>query len=153
MRVMAIDPGEKRWGLAVSDEDGELAHSRPALLPASEKEGLEGVRAFVREEDVAMIVLGLPLELSGREGPAARKARSLAERLAAATGRDVALWDERLSSVAASRALRARGLSSKQQRGKVDSVAAALLLSSFLEASAEVRARAVAFRGAKGGAA
>jgi len=153
MRVMAIDPGERRWGLAVSDEDGELAHSRPALLPASEKEGLEGVRVFVTQEGVGVIVLGLPLELSGREGPAARKARGLAEWLAAATGRDVALWDERLSSVAASRALRARGLSAKQQRGKVDSVAAALLLTSFLDASAAVRARAVAFRGSAGGGA
>lgn len=142
---MAIDPGDKRWGVALSDEDGELAHPRPALLPRAVDEGIAAVAALARDEGVRAIVLGLPLELTGREGTAARKARALAARLAEATGREVALWDERLSSVAASRSLRAQGLSEKKQRGKVDGVAAALLLQSYLDASPAVRARAVAF--------
>jgi putative Holliday junction resolvase len=142
---MAIDPGEKRWGLALSDEDGELGHPRPALLPRAVEEGVAAVAALAREEGVRAIVLGLPLELTGREGTAARKARALAARLAEATGVAIALWDERLSSVAASRSLRAQGLSEKKQRGKVDSVAAALLLQSYLDAAPAVRARAVAF--------
>lgn len=144
-RSMAIDPGERRWGIAISDEDGELAHARPVLSPRDEAEAIEAVRAIVRDEDVALVVLGLPLEMSGREGPAARKARALGARLASALGRPVAMWDERLSSVAASRALSAQGLSQKKQRGKLDSVAAALLLGAFLEAREDVRTRAIAY--------
>jgi putative Holliday junction resolvase len=155
MRAMAVDPGDKRWGLAVSDEDGELAHPRPALVlrgsggagggaagGGAAGEALVALAAVARDEAVEVIVVGLPLELTGREGTAARKARALATEIARVTGRAVALWDERLSSVAASRSLRAQGLSAKQQRGKVDSVAAALLLQSYLDAAPEVRARA-----------
>ncbi len=141
---MAIDPGEKRWGIAVSDEDGELAHVRPALLPRSQDEGLRAVAALAVSEGTEVIVMGLPLELSGREGTSAKKARALAARVAQTTRKSVALWDERLSSVAASRALRSQGLNEKQQRGKVDSVAAALLLQAFLDAAPAVRARAIA---------
>ncbi|MBN8612210.1 MAG: Holliday junction resolvase RuvX [Deltaproteobacteria bacterium] len=145
-RSMAIDPGERRWGVAVSDEDDEMALPRPVLTPASEAEGLATIASIVREESVAVIVLGLPLELSGREGPAAKKARALGARMASVLGRPVAMWDERLTSVAASRAMSAGGLSQKKQRGKVDSIAAAILLGAYLEASAAVRERAIAYR-------
>ncbi|GAB4216395.1 MAG: Holliday junction resolvase RuvX [Sandaracinaceae bacterium] len=149
MRAMAIDPGDKRWGLAVSDEDGELAHPRPAIVlreraaATAVAEALTALATVADEEAVAVIVVGLPLELSGREGPAAKKARALAAEIARRSRRSVALWDERLSSVAASRSLRAQGLSAKQQRGKVDSVAAMLLLQSFLDAAPAVRARSI----------
>ncbi len=146
LRCMAIDPGEKRWGVAISDEDNELAHPRPVLTPSSEAEGLTKIAALLREENVGVIVLGLPLELSGREGIAAKKARALGGRIADALGLPVALWDERMTSVAASRALSSQGLSQKKQRGKVDSIAAALLLGAYLEARADVRDRAIAFR-------
>lgn len=145
-RSMAIDPGERRWGIALSDEDDEMAHPRPVLTPASEAEGLASVRALVRDEGVTVIVLGLPLELSGREGPAAKKARALGERMAHALGVPIAMWDERLTSVAASRAMSAGGLSQKKQRGKVDSVAAAILLGAYLEARKDVRDRAIVYR-------
>lgn len=145
-RCMAIDPGERRWGIAVSDEDGEMALARPVLSPASEVEGVAKLVSLVRDEGIALVVLGLPLELSGREGPQAKKARTFAARLCKALGVPVALWDERLTSVAASRALSAQGLSQKKQRGKVDSVAATLLLGAYLDARDDVRARAVAFR-------
>ncbi|MBX7191368.1 MAG: Holliday junction resolvase RuvX [Sandaracinaceae bacterium] len=148
-RCMAIDPGERRWGIAVSDEDGELAHPRPVLTPKDEASAIEAVRVIANDEGVRVLVLGLPLELSGREGPMAKKARALGARLAEALGLDVAMWDERLSSVAASRALSSQGLSQKKQRGKLDSVAAAMLLGSFLEARDEVRARAITFRAGK----
>jgi putative Holliday junction resolvase len=146
LRMLAIDPGERRWGLAISDEDNELAHPRPVMTPVTEEAAIEAVAKLAREESAGVVVLGLPLELSGREGPAAKKARALGARLCARAGLPVALWDERLSSVAASRALSSQGLSHKKQRGKIDSVAATLLLSSFLEAREEVRARAIAFR-------
>jgi putative Holliday junction resolvase len=146
LRFMAIDPGERRWGLAISDEDNELAHPRPVMTPATEEAAFEVVAKLAKDESVGVVVLGLPLELSGREGPAAKKARALGARLSSRLRLPVALWDERLSSVAASRALSSQGLSQKKQRGKVDSVAAALLLSSFLDAREDVRARAIAFR-------
>jgi putative Holliday junction resolvase len=152
MRAMAVDPGDKRWGVAVSDEDGEMAHPRPAIVlraaPGAVPEALASLAKVARDEGVAVIVVGLPLELTGREGIAARKARSLAAEIARATARPVALWDERLSSVAASRSLRTQGLSAKKQRGKVDSVAAALLLQAYLDADPAVRARAIAGEGA-----
>lgn len=144
-RCVAIDPGEKRWGVAISDEDWELAHPRPVLTPRDEAEALRALAALAKDEGVDVVVLGLPLELSGREDPAAKKARALGERISVALSVPVALWDERLSSVAASRALSAQGLSQKKQRGKLDSVAAALLLESYLGARPEVRARAIAF--------
>jgi putative Holliday junction resolvase len=146
LRCMAIDPGERRWGIAVSDEDNELAHPRPVLTPSGEAEGLAAIAAMVREESIAVIVLGLPLELSGREGPAAKKARALGARIANALRLPVAMWDERLTSVAASRAMSAGGLSQKKQRGKVDSIAAAILLGAYLEATNDVRERAIAYR-------
>lgn len=145
-RSMAIDPGERRWGIAIADEDDELAHPRPVLTPTTEAEGLAQVASLVREEKVTVIVLGLPLELSGREGPAAKKARALGARMVVALGVPIAMWDERLTSVAASRAMSAGGLSQKKQRGKVDSVAAAILLGAYLEARPDVRERAIAFR-------
>jgi putative Holliday junction resolvase len=144
-RSMSIDPGERRWGIAISDEDDEMAHPRPVLTPTTEAEGLATVASLVREEQVTVIVLGLPLELSGREGPAAKKARALGARMAA-VGVPIAMWDERLTSVAASRAMSAGGLSQKKQRGKLDSVAAAILLGAYLEARPDVRERAIAFR-------
>jgi putative Holliday junction resolvase len=116
------------------------------MTPATEEAAFEVVAKLAKDESVGVVVLGLPLELSGREGPAAKKARALGARLSSRLRLPVALWDERLSSVAASRALSSQGLSQKKQRGKVDSVAAALLLSSFLDAREDVRARAIAFR-------
>ena len=83
------------------------------------------------------IVVGLPLHLDGREGASARRARKLAEALRERTGRPVILWDERLSSLAAERALREGGVKAKDQKGLVDRVAAALLLSSYLDSRQE----------------
>ncbi len=145
-RILAVDPGEKRWGLALADADDRFAEARPVLSITSEAEALAHVEGLVRAERVELVLLGLPLELSGREGPAALKARALGARLSLALACSVALWDERLTSVAASRAMRASGRSAKEQRGRLDSVAAALLLEAYLEASDAVRARALVHR-------
>ena len=104
--------------------------------------------AFAREEGAVRFVLGLPLELSGREGRAAEKSRTFARSLVEASQLAVELWDERLSTVAANRALREAGHDSRKSRTRVDSAAAAMLLQSWLEAHraqlarAEVAARA-----------
>ena len=133
-RTIGLDLGAVRCGVAVDDELGELAFPR-AALPAADRPGL--VRALValsKELGAARFLLGLPLELSGREGRAAEKSRVFARALGAASGLEVVLWDERLSTVAASRALREAGHDARRARTRVDSAAAAMLLQSWIDA-------------------
>jgi putative Holliday junction resolvase len=143
-RTLALDLGAVRCGVAIDDELGELAFPRDAL-PAKDRPAL--VRALVslaEGEGAARYLLGLPLELSGREGRAAEKSRVFAKALEASSGRPVVFWDERLSTVAASRALREAGHDARKSRGKIDSAAAAMLLQSWLDARKARRARAEA---------
>jgi len=133
MRFLGIDHGERRVGLAVSDESGSIAHPRDTWVRKDPEQLLVRLAAFVREEEVERIVVGLPLTLEGREGASARRARRFAEKLGERTGLEIVLWDERLSSVAAERSLREAGVSAKKQKGLVDRVAAALLLQSYLD--------------------
>jgi len=133
MRRLGIDHGEKRVGLALSDEDGVFAQPFDTLARAGMGALVTEVAALVEAQGVQEIVVGLPLHMDGREGASARRARRFAEKLEAATGKPVILWDERMSSLAAERALREGGLDGKAQRGKVDRVAASLLLQSYLD--------------------
>lgn len=132
-RVLAIDFGKARAGIAVSDELGLYAHARPALDASNRKALLAGITAIIREESVGRLLIGLPLELSGERGPAARRALAFAQELADATGLEVELIDERLSTVEAGRQLRASGVAGRKQKGKVDGVAASVLLQSWLD--------------------
>ena len=143
MRIISIDPGEKRWGVAVSDEDGEFASPRDALLPKTPAEGLALVAKLAQTEDAQAIVLGLPLDMRGTEGISAKKSRVMASQLALLTQVRIALWDERLTTVEASRSMRAQGINAKKQRSKIDSAAATILLQSFLDASPSTRERAL----------
>lgn len=136
MRRMSVDPGQKRVGLAMCDEDSDLAYPF-ATLPGEggPAEVAARVAATAREEGVGEIVLGLPLSLDGREGPAARKARSLARALETALEGEVAvhLLDERLTTVSASRQMRAAGVSARKQRDRIDQAAATVLLQAYLD--------------------
>lgn len=134
MKTLGVDPGERRVGIALSDAAGTIAFPREVLTVRSEDEAVQRIAWIVEDEDVERIVVGLPLSLSGEEGPAARKARGFAERLRAATGLPVVEWDERLTSVGAARILHEGGLNTRRQRGRVDKVAAALLLQAYLDA-------------------
>jgi putative holliday junction resolvase len=134
MRVAALDYGKARIGVAVADELGMYAHPRPPLDGRNLKAALEGLRKLVRDEGIERFVVGLPVSLSGHEGPAAGQARGFAQKVADATGCEVELWDERLTSVEAHKALRASGVAGRDQRGKVDGVAAAIVLESWLAA-------------------
>ena len=139
---MGVDPGEKRVGIALSDEDGAIASPHTTLAVKSNDDAAARIAALVVEHaPIAEIVIGLPIEARGTEGLAAKRARALADRVARATSLRVVLWDERATSQEASRALSAMGLSSREQRGKVDRVAAAVLLQSYLDARAARRAR------------
>ncbi|MGI6230731.1 MAG: Holliday junction resolvase RuvX [Tractidigestivibacter sp.] len=134
MRALALDIGEKRIGIAVSDPSGRVA-SPVCVLPAPEV--LSGARSFRRvledwEPDV--LVCGRPLTMSGEEGPQVARIKRCAEQIAAQAGLPLELVDERLSSAEAKRILHEQGLSEKEMRGKVDMVAASLFLQSWLDA-------------------
>lgn len=133
MRRLGIDHGERRVGVALSDEDGLIASPHTTVERRDPKKLVEDIAALAREHEVGEIVVGLPLTLEGREGASARRARRFAEHLEAATGLPLVMWDERLTTLAAERALGAAGVKAKKQKAVVDKVAAALLLQSYLD--------------------
>ena len=139
MRAAAIDLGAVRVGLAVVDDLGLLAHPRPFLDGRNQQALLQRLKELQQAESIELFLLGLPRELSGREGPAAKRVRAFAHKLSQATPAKVELYDEWLSTREAAGRLRAQGLNSRQQRGRVDSAAAAILLQSWLDGRGEGR--------------
>lgn len=135
MRVLGIDLGERRIGLAVSDEEGRIAFPAGALLRTSRRADFAALCALVAERGVERAVVGLPLHMSGRAGPEAEAAKRFAAEFAAQAGIPVDLLDERWTSIAAERSLAESGRRTVERRGKgvVDEVAATLLLSTYLE--------------------
>ncbi|HEV3193851.1 MAG TPA: Holliday junction resolvase RuvX [Polyangiaceae bacterium] len=133
-RTCGLDPGHVRIGVAIDDELGLLAHPRGTLDARDPRRLLAALKSFAQEERVARFVVGLPLDMRGGEGAAARKARLLAQRVADATGRPVELWDERLSTVQAQRALASVDVRGKRARAHVDEVAACAILQSWIDA-------------------
>jgi putative Holliday junction resolvase len=134
-RVLGVDLGERRIGLACSDPSGTLASPFGVVVrgddPAADR---AAILAAARETEADVIVVGLPRSLSGREGPAARGARAEAAALAEASGGiRVELHDERFTTRDASAKLHASGRSSRQQRGEIDAAAAAVMLQSYLD--------------------
>lgn len=130
---LGVDLGSRRIGLSVSDEDAERARPHDTLDARQGREA-ELIASAARDAGAAGVVLGLPLDMSGREGLAARRARTIAGRVRlAAPALEVELFDERLTSKEAERALRASGKRQSEQRGQVDRVAATLLLQAFLD--------------------
>ncbi|MBJ7259678.1 MAG: Holliday junction resolvase RuvX [Chthoniobacterales bacterium] len=132
-RIMAIDLGTVRTGVAVSDELGMLA--QPWKTLPGGVAALEAVVSAVEELKPSHILVGLPRNMNGSYGPAADAARGFADQLRGRVGCAVDLWDERLTTVAAQRALRESGRKARDQRGVVDQVAAQILLQSWLDRS------------------
>ena len=130
---MGIDYGEARIGIALSDELQMLAHPAETILVAKIAEPAERIAAIVQAKNVERIIVGLPRHMNGSTGVSAEKARGFAEKLRRFMSCEVRTWDERLSTVAAHRALRETGKSSRQTRGYVDQVAAQMLLQSYLD--------------------
>lgn len=126
-RVIALDHGEARCGVAVSDPTGELVTPLPIVERPDSRRGLQRVAAVVREREAERIVVGLPLTLAGHEGAQAQAARAFAERLAAAVDVPVEMHDERLTTRMADRTAGSAA---------PDSIAAAHLLESWLAARA-----------------
>jgi putative Holliday junction resolvase len=134
MRLLGLDVGQKTIGLAVSDDGGVVASPLRTLSRVGGKRDLEAVAETVRETGVAALVLGLPLELSGREGQSARRVRRFGEALGAHLGCAVHYWDERFSTAEAERALLEGNLRRAHRRQVINHIAAALILQSYLDA-------------------
>ncbi len=132
-RACALDLGKARVGVAIADELGLLAHVRPALDGRDKKGLLAALIEMVREDGVGLFVVGLPLDMSGTAGLMAAKVESLAREIEAATGVPVEFFDERWTTVEASRQLRQSGVEGRKQKGLVDGVAAAVMLQSWLD--------------------
>ena len=137
MRVLALDLGSRRIGVAVSDLTGTVASPFTVLERSkSRRHDHDRIATLVRDEEVELVVIGLPLSLSGDEGPAARAARTEARALATLIAVPIETFDERLTTVTAERALAEAGVRGRARRQVVDKIAAAVILQSFLDRTA-----------------
>lgn len=132
MRIMAIDYGDERIGLAVSDLTGMICGEAWTMNEWNMERAAQRITDEARLRDVGTLVLGLPKNMNGTEGVRAEKSREFAEMLKAASGLPVILWDERRSSIEAHAILHAAGKKEKQHRKTVDAVAASLILEGYL---------------------
>lgn len=152
MRILAVDPGSKRVGIALSDPSGTIAQALPNV-PAEPSATLASrLTDIAKAQDARRIVVGLPLRMNGTRGPEAAAAKDLADRLREASGLPVDLVDERLTTAAAEKSLIAGGMRREKRRLTVDGVAATLLLQGHLDSKMralprELRGSAVSSQG------
>ena len=130
-RLLGLDLGERRIGVAVSDELGLVAS--PVDTIDRRTDVPRALRRLVEQYQAVALVAGLPVSLSGREGPQAEATREYTDVLAAEVGLPVEFWDERLSTSIAERSLIASGSSRKKRKTQVDAVAASIILQSYLD--------------------
>ncbi len=133
MRILAIDPGSKRVGVALSDPTATIAQAL-TTMPAEPAATLASrIAKLARDTEAARVVVGLPKRLDGSRGPEAKAAQALADAIRTESGLPVELVDERLTTVAAERSLIAGGMRRDQRRLSVDRVAATLMLQAHLD--------------------
>ena len=132
-RLMGLDLGAKTIGVAVSDVSRTISTARMTLRRTKLSRDIETLRVLIEDEGIGGIVVGLPVNMDGSEGPRAQSARDTAARLAEGLALPVALWDERWSTVAAERAMLDADLSRRKRARKVDQVAAAYILQGALD--------------------
>jgi len=134
-RLLGVDWGEKRIGLALSDESQVLAQPLTTLTRrAGKRFPLSQLLAHLQAHQVVAVVVGLPLDEDGAEGEAARAARALADDIARRSGRPVELWDERMTTARVRQAIHEMGGKTRGRAGDIDALAAALLLQHYLDA-------------------
>ena len=133
MRILAIDPGSKRVGLAVSDPTATIAQALTTVPAEPAGTLVSRLAEIAKAQEARRIVVGLPLRLDGRRGPEAVAAKELADRLRKESGLPVELVDERLTTAAAERSLIAGGMRREKRRLSIDGVAATLLLQGHLD--------------------
>jgi putative Holliday junction resolvase len=136
VRTLGVDLGRVRIGLALADDVLRTARPLRVVSRRAEAPDLAAIAEAAREYEVDRVVLGLPLNMDGTEGPSARLARAFAPKLEAALGVPVELFDERLSTFEAEIRLRDQGFSAKDRRSRVDAEAAAVILQGWLDRGA-----------------
>ena len=132
-RILALDLGKRRIGLAISDPLGITAQGLPNLVRTNKRADLAALEELIQEREVGRIVMGNPMNMGGSEGRQSAWVREFAEALEKRTGLPVQLWDERLTSVEAGRVLRASGISIEKRAAAVDKLSAVILLQSYLD--------------------
>ena len=132
-RILAIDYGEKRIGLAISDPLGITAQSLPTLKVTQIPDVFSEIENLVKEKDISAIVLGLPKNMNGTMGQEGKKVMEFGEKLARRVEIKVEFWDERLSSVESHKALREEKRKIKQKKELVDRISASLILQGYLD--------------------
>jgi putative holliday junction resolvase len=132
-RVMALDVGGRRIGVALSDSTRVLASPLTTLRAEPRPRVIGEIAALVARHEVAEMVVGLPLTLSGEIGPQARLVQAFAEELRAALAVPLHMFDERLTSVAADRMMQELGIKPERRRERIDEVAASIILQDFLD--------------------
>ena len=133
MRVLALDVGGRRFGVAIGDVETGLAVPLTAIQRASETQDIEAVRRLVDENGVQEIVVGLPLSLSGRMGPQAKEVSRFVDVIQERIGVQVRTVDERYSTIEAERRLAEAGVKASRDRPRLDSAAATIILQSYLD--------------------
>jgi putative Holliday junction resolvase len=137
MRVLALDVGERRVGIAISDPSGALARPLQGLVRSSREADFGAIAAIVTEYDIGLVVVGLPFSLDGTEGPQARRITGYADGLADYLPTPVVLWDERFTTAEAEEILRQSRGEKRRRRartsGDLDAIAAAVILQSYLD--------------------
>jgi putative Holliday junction resolvase len=133
-RLLGIDFGTVRIGLAVSDSEHRIASPLGQYRRAGRDKDAQHFRRLIEQEEIGSCVIGLPIHLSGREGDKAKEARAFAAWLTVETGLAVAFWDERFTTVEAENSLLAAGLTNKKRKARRDQVAAQILLQSYIDA-------------------
>jgi putative Holliday junction resolvase len=131
-RILALDLGRRRIGLAISDELGVTAHGLETMKRTNMRDDLARLARLVEERGVSLILLGNPLHMNGSESRQSEWVRQFAQKLQARAGRPVRLWDERLTTAEANRVLRESGISRAKRSAAVDRLAAVILLESYL---------------------
>lgn len=132
MRIMGIDYGDARTGIAISDLLCSIVGTVTVIHSRNADKTLTEICRLVQENEVGEIVVGLPKNMDGSEGPRAELCRSFAQRVETATGRKVALWDERRTTVEAHNILSEHNYHGKKRKNTVDAVAASLILEGYL---------------------
>jgi len=132
-RILALDLGKKRIGLAISDPLGITAQGLPNLVRVNKRADFAALEQLVRERQVGLILMGNPINMRGDEGRQSGWVREFAQALKERTGLPVKLWDERLTSVEAGRVLRSSGISIEKRAAAVDRLSAVILLQSYLD--------------------
>lgn len=132
MRIMGVDYGDARTGIAISDLLCSIVGSTTVIHSRNDDKTIASIRALIREHGVGEIVVGLPKNMNGTEGPRAELCRAFAARLEEETGLPVKLWDERRTTVEAHNILSEHNYHGKKRKNTVDAVAASLILEGYL---------------------